>query len=123
MRSSISSSSRLWIAIVAFVALTAFGGGLKLWGMSRIDPALLPIPDAFWREKTFAKPIYDIVVVGDSRVFRDEPGGQCVVQKPVESERRTADGSGPRSTVGEQYVAVDLDRPSRDRAQVETRAQ
>lgn len=56
--------------LIFFVVLSTGVGSLKIWSINQTEPALRPLPSKFWLDKTFAPSVFDMVIIGDSRVYR-----------------------------------------------------
>ncbi len=70
MPSSISSSKRLKIALLVAVGVFALLGGLKWHLLKKVPASLIPMQESFWEEKAKTTQRYDVVIIGDSRVYR-----------------------------------------------------
>ncbi|MBL8012512.1 MAG: hypothetical protein JNN05_01555, partial [Candidatus Omnitrophica bacterium] len=58
-----------WTTIFFLVLVSAIGT-FKIWSLQQAEPGLRPLTDKFWVEKTFAPRVFDLVIIGDSRVYR-----------------------------------------------------
>lgn len=70
MRLSTFNSNTLRSTIIYFVVMTLALGAGKMWLLGQLPDDMMPVPESFWWEKTHTQDQYDVVVIGDSRIYR-----------------------------------------------------
>ena len=70
MSLSIFNSKSLKLSLLVAGGLFAFFGTGKLYLLQKIPPGLFPEQKSFWIDKVQADEDFDIVIIGDSRIYR-----------------------------------------------------
>jgi hypothetical protein len=70
MRLSIFNSKPLKATILFFGIIVVIMGVTKMWLLNQVPAGLVPLSQHFWLAKTHTEKKFDVIVIGDSRVYR-----------------------------------------------------
>lgn len=70
MRLSIFSFKPIKQTICLMAGMILVFGGIKVWVLEHAPKGLRPLPGSFWMNKTHTRERFDIVLIGDSRLYR-----------------------------------------------------
>lgn len=70
MRLSIFNFRPIRLTVFFLVSMIFVFGGMKLWVLEHAPKGLRPLPGSYWMNKTHTQDRFDIVLIGDSRLYR-----------------------------------------------------